>query len=655
MKTRFHEHLSRFRRQRGLTQAQMAEMLEIPLSIYKNYETGECPPDFDTLEKISDVLECSLDELFGRNTSIKNMEQIFPDMICESPAPYQAAKAPSGKRIRSRRQGRLEIGVQDFRLLREKGAYYVDKTWMIEEFLDSWYQVTLITRPRRFGKTLNMSMLAEFLDCTKKSEDLFADTYISRSELMSEMNQYPVVFLSFLNVKPSTPEEMTDQLAKALEAEYRRYYKRIQDGTLSEKQTEAFNYNYECLSQPGCSMEKRSCITRAAAELCRTLEEYFGKKVFLFLDEYDTPFLTANSRGYYGEVRDILAGLLGSLLKGNPSLGKALLTGIQRTAKENIFSGLNNLIVCTVADSEYQDCFGFTEEEVQRLLEHCGVPFTEDVKEMYDGYLFGDTEVYNPWSVSCYAARKTLEPYWVNTSENSILKEALGERGASFADMYKQLIEKGTLEVRAELSTAYYEKPNDASLWGLLLNAGMVTVQEKTGEGKYRLRVPNREVWKVFQELTAFYLQVEESDINMMMDDLRTENLEKFSERYQRILLELPSYYDLKSENSYHMMMLGMCAFLGNSHEVKSNEESGQGRSDILLYARKPEFPSMVLEFKYTKKESQSLEALALDAVRQIREKNYDAQMQGKVYHIGLAHYGKQAQIRYETYQKPPA
>lgn len=242
---------------------------------------------------------------------------------------------------------------------------------------------------------------------------------------------------------------------------------------------------------------------------------YYGKKVYLLLDEYDTPFISANSGGYYDEVREMLTGMMRSALKGNPSIEKALLTGIQRVAKENIFSGLNNLVVCTVKDSDYEDCFGFT-EEVRDLLEYCGVPFTGEVKEMYDGYQIGMTDLYNPWSISCYAARRKLESYWVNTGENSIIKNAMEQRDDSFVRDYNTLIEHGT-----------------------------------------------------------------------MLYDLEAGKMDRFAEDYQGILMKLPSYHDLKSENSYHMMMLGMCAFMQRHYEVSSNRENGSGRGDIVLRGRK--------------------------------------------------------------------
>lgn len=658
MKTKFPEYLAMFRSQRGYTQAQIAEKLKISRSTYANYESGNRSPDLEMLERIGDVLNCSLDELFGRSGnrydsaySNSSMSTASVNVVCEEKHPYHVNMERKKEAVPGRRKRKLAIGVQDFRFLRERKAYYVDKTQMVPEFLDSWYQVTLITRPRRFGKTMNMSMLAEFLDCTKDSAEIFAGTKISRSEWVSEMNQHPVVFLSFLNVKADSASMMAAQLGGALRGEYERYSPIIKDSSLPEEQKDSFNQIYNSLRSPDDDVDSRKSIVNSIAVLCQVLEMYYGKKVYLLLDEYDTPFISANSGGYYDEVREMLTGMMRSALKGNPSIEKALLTGIQRVAKENIFSGLNNLVVCTVKDSDYEDCFGFTEEEVRDLLDYCGVPFTGEVKEMYDGYQIGMTDLYNPWSISCYAARRKLESYWVNTGENSIIKNAMEQRDDSFVRDYNTLIEQGKVEVQAELATAYYEKADDASLWGLLINAGMVTIQEQTDEDHFLVRVPNQEVWKAFRELTAFYLRVEEGHIGTMLYDLEAGKMDRFAEDYQGILMKLPSYHDLKSENSYHMMMLGMCAFMQRHYEVSSNRENGGGRGDIVLRGRKPQYPGMILEFKYTKDESQDLEELALEAISQIKDKRYDAGMDGIVYFIGLAHCGKRAEVRWEKKQ----
>lgn len=637
MKTQFHENLTRLRKDRGYTQSEMAGKLHISRSTYTNYETGNRTPVYAVLENIGDILDCSLDELFGREKRYVT----YCDAIGEEVIPYESS-------VKASNSPKLAIGVQNFRDLREKQAYYVDKTHFIEEFLESWYQITLITRPRRFGKTLNMSMLAEFLDCTKDSADIFEGTKISKSHFAGEMNQYPVIYLSFLNVKADHADALCKSLKDTVRAEYERYYQIIDNSSIPEFEKKEFQGIYESLCSKTDRKNTENDIVRSIMVLCQVLKSHYGKKVFLLLDEYDTPFMSANSEGYYEEVRSILNGILSISLKGNSYLEKAVLTGIQRIAKENIFSGLNNLIVCTVQDQDYDDCFGFTEEEVRALLTYCKVEFTSELKNMYDGYHFGETDVYNPWSVSCYAARKKMESYWVNTSENSILRNALEAQGDSFKKDYETLVREGTVDTVVDFSMAYYETMDGASLWGLLVNAGIVTIDEVLDEDYYRLRVPNLEVWKVFKELTACHLRIDESQMEKMLNSLKRRDMERFVDEYQRILLELPSYHDLKDENSYHMMMLGMCAFLRRDYVVKSNRESGNGRSDICLYTRHDRYPNLILEFKYTKDEKEDLDKLAKKAVEQIREKKYDAEMTGEVCYVGLAHCGKKTCVRWK-------
>lgn len=377
------------------------------------------------------------------------------------------------------------------------------------------------------------------------------------------------------------------------------------------------------------------------------MKAYYGENVYLLIDEYDTPFISANAGGYYDEVRGILSLLLSSALKGNQALEKAMLTGIERVAKENLFSGLNNIAVCTVKDLEYDRYFGFTEEECEGLLRHYGLELTDEVKQMYDGYLFGNREVYNPWSITFYASRGELEPYWVNTSEYSIIEEAMDICEDNFYENYRKLLINGTVSVDVESEYSFYEQKEAPALWGMLINVGMVTIQEKIESNYYSLRIPNREVSQAFQKLTAHSLRVRHSVMLTMIQSLKRGEMKEFAEEYQKILLELPSYYDLQDENSYHMMMLGMCAYLYGDYDVKSNRENGKGRSDVLLCAKKKKYPHMILEFKYTKDKSQNLQELAQSAVEQIKEKKYDVGMQGRIYYIGIAHYGKNAEVRW--------
>ena len=634
----FCKHLLEYRKRAGYSPKDMSEKLLIEEPLYSQYENGTAEPGLDMLVSIADVLKCSLDELLGRSVNYKMDTSGRGMMLREEPVPYGSPRAKK----------KVLIGVQDFRRLRELHAYYVDKTMMIGEFLDSSYQITLITRPRRFGKTMNMSMLAEFLDCTKDSRMIFEGTKVSRTEWMVELNQHPVVFLSLLEIKSDTAEGMLWQLTGRIREEYKRYYNMLNSGKLSGDQVEEFNHIYNVLAHVQSKEQWKNCIIRSILVLCEVLSLYYGKNVYLLIDEYDTPFMSANMNGYYSEVRSVLAGFLSTSLKGNPYLERAMLTGIQRVAKENIFSGLNNLTVLTVNDSEYEDCFGFTEEEVRKLLDDFDLEFTDEVKETYDGYRFGNKDIYNPWSVTNYAVRKRLAPYWVNTAENSILKDALRERGTTFEKEYNKLIETGEITTVVSLTTAYYEHQSDASLWGLMVNAGMLTMKENLGDDYYTLRIPNQEVWSAFRELTAFSLQIDEEDMQKLFMELIRGNIDEFAKRYQNILLTLPSYHDLQCENSYHMMVLGMCVFQQKNYIIESNRENGNGRADLLMRAKRSGYPNMMLEFKYTKDKKEDLDKLAASAVEQMKDKKYDVNLDTPVYYIGLAHCGKQVVIHYQ-------
>lgn len=642
MKTKFYESLRQLRTDRGYTQSQMADALRISRPTYSNYESGKRSPDLGTLEEISMVLNCSLDELFGRS---------IYSMVREESMPYSVKKKPtySGNRQRKNKEMKLGIGIQDFRKLRERNSYYVDKTVLIQEFLESDIDVTLITRPRRFGKTLNMSMLAEFLDYRKNSKDIFSGTKISQTEYIYEQNQHPVVFLSFLNAKGDTEEELLMRIYDVIQTEYERHWDVLNNQELPDYRRQKAKNIYMSLRPAKSAIEVKDTVVMAITELCQILKEYYGKSVYLLIDEYDTPFISANSGGYYGQVRNFLSIMFGSALKGNTSLEKALLTGIQRVAKENIFSGLNNIAVCTVKDPEYAEYFGFTASETRELLNYYGLELTDDVRRMYDGYLFGNVEFYNPWAVTFYASRKELEAYWVNTSENSIIEQAMDRCGERFQREYEKLLEQGQTIVHIELDNFFYEQPETAALWGMLVNAGMVTITEKIEDDYYRIRIPNEEVSKAFQRLTAHNLQVEHSCMVSMIQSLKRGALEEFAEEYRRIILKLPSYHDLKDENSYHMMMLGMCAYLYGEYEVQSNRESGQGRSDIMLKPLKASRPGIILEFKYTKDHERDLYGLAKEALGQIQEKEYGAAMEGERYYVGLAHCGKHVEVVWKT------
>ena len=541
----------------------------------------------------------------------------------------------------------IPIGVSDYERLRKEDYYFVDKSMMIQEFLRRKSIVTLITRPRRFGKTINMSMMAEFFDVTKDAKEIFKDTAIMDTEYAAEMNQYPTVFLSFASAKNSKQE-----LTKAIKYQLRKEYDRHRQA-FETTMTEFDADEYQKIRKALLDTENGEIdgIGNTLAFLIEKLEKHHGKKVMVFIDEYDTPFIEAHVNGYYEEIRGGLSSLLHNALKASTSLQYAMLTGIQRVAKENIFSDLNNLVVCTVTDKRYAQYFGFTEAETKAVLEYYGLKLDEEVKAMYDGYHFGKEEIYNPWSILNYADTGELAPYWVNTSSNKMIRKAMEGRDQAFARGYEELIEKGKLETLVRMETSFFEVSSTESLWGLFVNAGYLTIEKviSARDGRYVLRIPNEEVQQEFRALTASYLNVSESNLSAMFNGLRYEERERFAESYADMLLSLPSYHDLKDENSYHVLFLGMCAWLSNEYDIISNREEGKGRCDIILKAKKKGLASYVLEFKYLKEaDTERLEESAKEAVLQIKEKHYDAELQGRAILIGLAHAGKEVSIEWQ-------
>ncbi len=535
----------------------------------------------------------------------------------------------------------IPIGLNNFSKLIEEHCYFVDKTLMIREFLERKSAVTLITRPRRFGKTMNMSMMAEFFDITKDSKELFEGTKIMDTPYASEMNQYPIIFLSFADAKESKTT-VVNFIKNQIQKEYEKYMFLFDELSLFDK-NDFDNIINGLLQKNNGTLDD---INNAIIFLMKKLKEHYGKDVMVFIDEYDTPFIEARAGGFYSEIKGGLATLLRSSLKNSNDLKYAMLTGIQRVAKENIFSDLNNLDVYTVKDNNYSEYFGFTIEETKELLEYYQLELDDQVKEMYDGYKMGNIEIYNPWSVLNYIKRKELIPYWVNTSANTMIKQAIKKSKSDFKEQYEKLIKNNYLETIITLQTSFYEVENTPSLWGLFVNAGYLTITKtiNTIAERYRVEIPNKEVRKEFVDLTEQYLELNVGQINNVMDSLLQEDREEFYDNYKNILM-LPSYHDLTGENSYHMMMLGMCVCLSDNYKVISNREEGKGRCDLVIQAKDEKRTSFVIEFKYLKEDKsntkEELERLSKEAIRQIQDRIYDFDLKGKVIYIGLAHHGK--------------
>lgn len=535
----------------------------------------------------------------------------------------------------------LPIGNDDFRKLRESNAYYVDKTLMIQEFLEMKDEVALVARPRRFGKTLNMTMLREFFDITKDSRELFEGLAIMDTEYADQINSRPVIFFTFKNCKGATVEELTMQLKLAMQEEYR-YYEEIFHDKLDQDTFGAkiFYETYESLMN-----QEKSFIYLSGAilDLTRVVYEYYNIRPILLIDEYDQPVMSSYEYGYHDQLSPFFSNLYGSAMKGNPSLDQALITGIQRVVNESIFSGFNNLLVYTVIDKTYAPYFGLNENETRILLEAYGVEFNDEVCAMYGGYRVDGNEMYNPWSVINYAKKGRLENYWVTTSANFLVKSALREADRSFWKVFEELVEGREKLVYITLDTSFAERASSYSMWGLLVNAGYLTVTEWVDAETSIVRIPNGEVMSEFQTLIAEMSGIERLDLQQMFACLMNKDMEGFLRLYREIVITCTSYMDAK-ENAYHMLFLGMCITLRGSYKVTSNLEAGYGRSDITLQALLPKNISVIIEFK----QGESIEKLKEDALQQILDNQYYTGLSGEVLCVGVAHDKKRCDIAHQ-------
>lgn len=543
---------------------------------------------------------------------------------------------------------KIILGTNRFSKLIREDSYFVDKTLMIKDFLERKKQVTIITRPRLFGKTINITMMSEFFDNTKDSKKLFKGTKIMDTSYASEINQYPTLFFSFSNAR-SNKKTIISEIRSQIINEWTKYDFVFTDLNKDEK------IKYEACQHVLINWKDDDFIgiTDVISFLIERLEIYYGKKVMLFIDEYDTPFIEAYRENFYDEIEEGITHLFMSILNKSSSLKYAMLIGIQTFANESIFSKLDNVIVCDVSNQIYAPYFGFDEKETKQLLEYYHLEFNEEVKEVYDGYCIGNIGIYNTWSILNYVSNKELRPFWINTALNEMLKDFFNKSDDSFKKQYEQLIENGYLETRITLQTSFYEVANTSNLWGLFVNAGYLTVDEiiDIADNYCRIRIPNNEVKTEFRSLTEYYLSLYEGQLNQLLHFLINEQFDEFSKYYQHILM-LPSYHDLNNENSYHMMMLGMCLCLSDNYKIISNREEGKGRCDIIIQAHDEKKTSFVIEFKYFKEDKKdvekALDKLSNEAIQQIKDRRYDYDLKGKVIYIGLAHHGKDVMMKWE-------
>ena len=532
----------------------------------------------------------------------------------------------------------IGIGESDFRCLRIRKNYYIDKTMYIKDIMDNKSIVILVTRPRRFGKTLNMSMLKYYFDCTKKdSKELFDGLKIMEQEekYTSKLGYYPCIYLTLKDVTEVNYENMILNLKTAISDMYLEHIYLLDSDKI-------YPFEKEQIKEILSNKEDEIVLRNSIKTLSKYLNRYYDKPVMLFLDEYDVPLQNAYIEGYYQEAIKFFKTFYGTTFKDNPYLEKTVLTGVSRVAKESIFSGANNFKVYTVLDDEFSDDFGITEKEMDKVIEDFEVQDEkEEIKKWYDGYTIGNTEgIYNPWSILNYLTDRKLMPYWVNTSSNDLIKIIL-KNSVTVKEKIEQLLRDEEIEVPINLDTVIVGiEQNEENIWGLLLGTGYLKVTEVVdlATGIYKVKIPNYEIKILFQSIIRdwFNDKVIGNNLNTILKDLVTLKLDEFEKKFKVLVTQMFSYMDVgenTAENFYHAFVLGMLVGLKDSYYVKSNRESGYGRYDIMLEPKDKNGNSFIMEFKVLENEEEkTIEETIENAKKQIEERKYEEDLQERGY-----------------------
>ena len=542
---------------------------------------------------------------------------------------------------------RLAIGVSDFKHLIEEDFYYFDKTKFIEEIIKDGSQVKLFARPRRFGKTLNMSMLKYFFDIENKEENkkIFKDLYIEKTDAFKEQGQYPVIFLSLKDLKALTWEQMEKAIKSAISRLFSEYKYLLND--LDKFDTLTF----ENILLKNTELED---LKEALKFLTKILYEKYNKKVVVLIDEYDSPLVSAYINGYYEKAKDFFKTFYSSVLKDNSYLQMGVLTGIIRVIKAGIFSDLNNLSTYTILSDVYTDSYGLTEEEVEKSLKDYGIEQEiSNVKDWYDGYKFGDSEVYNPWSILNFLDFKELRAYWVDTSGNDLIKDVLKNITKNTIEALERLFNGEGLKQNISGTSDLSKLLSEDELWELMLFSGYLTVEEKIDQKNYVLRLPNKEIKELFRDTFLEKYFGRGSKLLYLMEALTENRIDEYEERLQEILLTSVSYNDTKKGNEafYHGLIMGMGLYLEGEYITKSNIESGLGRYDFVIEPKNKAKRAYIMEFKATDN-IEKLEEVSKEALRQIEDKKYDISLKQNgikdITYMGIAFCGKEIKIEYK-------
>ena len=527
----------------------------------------------------------------------------------------------------------IGIGVSDFKMLRLRDNYYIDKTNFIKDIIDNQSSVILITRPRRFGKTLNMSTLRYYFDNqVKDSKQLFKGLKIMEQgeEYTSKQGAYPCIYMTLKDVRGENNEEMMLWMQTQLQELFIEFMKLLKSDKILDSEKEMINLilNFK---------ENKVQMQNAIKMLSRLLNREYEKTVMLIIDEYDVPLQNAYVKGFYEEAIDFFRTFYGITFKDNPYLEKTIITGVSRVAKESIFSGANNFKVFTVLDNEFSDDFGITTEEMQKIIKDFNIEDDEEeIKKWYDGYTIGNTEgIYNPWSILNYLTDRKLMPYWVNTSSNDLIKLIL-KNSMTVKEKIERLLKDEEIEVTVDQETVIRGiEENEDNIWGLLVGTGYLKVTEtiNISEGLYKVKIPNNEIKELFRSIIRewFNDKVVGNDLRSILKDLVTLNLKEFEKKFDVLVRQMFSFMDVgenTAENFYHAFVLGMLVGLKDTYYVNSNRESGFGRYDIMLEPKDKNGNSFIMEFKVLEnKEEKTIEETIQNAKKQIEDKGYETSL----------------------------
>ncbi|MEE1475247.1 AAA family ATPase [Fusobacterium sp.] len=534
-------------------------------------------------------------------------------------------------------------GISDFKTLIENNYYYVDKTPFISEVGKNVGKTLLFTRPRRFGKTLNMSMLKYFFDVRDAEENrkLFKDLEIENSPYIKEQGKYPVIFISMKDIKEMSFDRAITEVKNLLSSLYNQF----------EFIREKLNEN-ELIEFNNIWLEKNdNNLRKALLNLAIFLQKYYQKKVIVLIDEYDTPLVSAYRYGYYKEAKNFFSGLYGSVLKDNTVLQMGVITGIIRVVRAGIFSDLNNLKERSILNKEYDEYFGFLEKETKEALKYYEIDSKlEEVHSWYNGYRFGDTKVYNPWSILNFLSEREFKSYWIDTSENYLIKDILKSADRETFNKLNNLLFGKEVEEEITGKSTLQEVLEAHDLWELLLFSGYLTIDKKIEDDIYSIKIPNNEVKKFFKDSFIEISFGTNLTFKRLIKNLLDNNIDKFEIELQEILLKYMSFYDISNiEKVYHNFILGLMIHLEGRYHINSNGESGLGRYDIEIEPLNKNMRGFILEFKVADSE-ENLEKKAEEALEQIKDKKYYVSLQDRgikeITFVGMAFYKKFVKIK---------